>query len=196
MRKNISFKSCKPPEDMSKQLHCCCFNCLVCGFHPFLFAISVSNGVYCIVAKRFVICNFLTKLVLVFQYRIAHSSPKPILVMLPFNLHKVRRVGNRSVLWLFTGSPTMMTSSNGTIFGVTGPLCGELTGPGEFPAQRPVTWSFGVFFDLRLNKRLSKQSSGWCFETLSWLLWRQCNADADNPSWHWCSTHSSQLIAS
>ena len=30
--------------------------------------------------------------------------------------------------------------------------------PGEFPAQRPVTRSFGVFFDLRLNKRLSKQS--------------------------------------
>ena len=29
---------------------------------------------------------------------------------------------------------------------------------GEFPAQRPVTQSFGVFFDLRLNKRLSKQS--------------------------------------
>ena len=29
---------------------------------------------------------------------------------------------------------------------------------GEFPAQRPVTRSFEVFFDLRLNKRLSKQS--------------------------------------
>ena len=28
---------------------------------------------------------------------------------------------------------------------------------GEFPAQRPVTQSFDVFFDLRLNKRLSKQ---------------------------------------
>ena len=27
----------------------------------------------------------------------------------------------------------------------------------EFPAQRPVTQSFDVFFDLRLNKRLSKQ---------------------------------------
>ena len=39
--------------------------------------------------------------------------------------------------------------------------------PGEFPAQRPVTQSFDVFFDLRLNKRLSKQSWGWWFETLS-----------------------------
>ena len=32
---------------------------------------------------------------------------------------------------------------------------------GEFPTQRPVTRSFDVFFDLRLNKRLSKQPRGW-----------------------------------
>ena len=69
----------------------------------------------------------------------------------------------------------MMTSSNGNIFRVTGPLCGEFTGPGEFPAQRPVTRSFDVFFDLRPNKRLSKQPWGWWFETPSWSLWRQCN---------------------
>ena len=62
------------------------------------------------------------------------------------------------------GSPLiMMTSWNGNIFRVTGPLCGEFTGPGEFPAQRPVTRSFDVFFDLRPNKRLSKQPWGWCF---------------------------------
>ena len=68
-----------------------------------------------------------------------------------------------------------MTSSNGNIFRVTRPLCGEFTGPGEFPTQRPVTRSFDVFFDLRLNKRLSKQPGGWWFETQSWSLWRQCN---------------------
>ena len=39
--------------------------------------------------------------------------------------------------------------------------------PGEFPTQRPVTRSFDVFFDLRLNKRLSKQWWGWWLETLS-----------------------------
>ena len=69
----------------------------------------------------------------------------------------------------------MMTSSNGNIFRVTRPLCGEFTGPGEFPTQRPVTQSFDVFFDLRLNKRSSKQPWGWWFETSSWSLWRQCN---------------------
>ena len=70
----------------------------------------------------------------------------------------------------------MMTSPNGNIFRVTGPLCGEFTGPGEFPTQRPVTRSFDVFFDLRLNKPLSKQPWGWWFETISRSLWRHRNA--------------------
>ena len=52
--------------------------------------------------------------------------------------------------------------------------------PGEFPAQRPVTQSFDVFFDLRLNKRLSKQSWGWWFETLSRPLW--CHHNVVIPS--------------
>ena len=46
---------------------------------------------------------------------------------------------------------------------------------GEFPTQRPVTRSFDVFVDLRLNKRLSKQSWGWWFETPWRPLWCQCN---------------------
>ena len=43
--------------------------------------------------------------------------------------------------------------------------------PGEFPAQRPVTRNFDVFFDLLMNKQLSKQL--WClwFEMLSHPLW-------------------------
>ena len=49
---------------------------------------------------------------------------------------------------------------------------------GEFPAQRPVMGSFDVFFDLRLNKWLSKQSWGWWFETPSCPLWRHSNDSA------------------
>ena len=60
-----------------------------------------------------------------------------------------------------------MVSSNGYIFRVTGHLCG-----GEFPAQRLLTRSFVVFFDLRLAKRLSKQWWGWWFKT---PLWRHRN---------------------
>ena len=37
---------------------------------------------------------------------------------------------------------------------------GNSPAPGEFPSQRPVTRNFDVFFDLRLNERLSKQSWG------------------------------------
>ena len=56
----------------------------------------------------------------------------------------------------------VMTSSNGNIIRVTGHLYGEFTGHRWIPrTQRPVTRSFGVFFDLRLNERLSKQSWGW-----------------------------------
>ena len=69
-----------------------------------------------------------------------------------------------------------MTSSNGNTFCVTGHLCGKSPGtPGEFPTQRPVTRSFDVFFDLRLNKWLSKQWWGGWFETLSRPLWRHRN---------------------
>ena len=45
----------------------------------------------------------------------------------------------------------------------------------EFPSQRPVTQSFDVFFDLRLNKRLNNQSWDWWLEAPSRSLWRQCN---------------------
>ena len=46
---------------------------------------------------------------------------------------------------------------------------------GEFHAQRPVTRSFDVFFDLRLNRQLRKQWRRWWFETLPRSLWRYCN---------------------
>ena len=40
----------------------------------------------------------------------------------------------------------------------------------------------GASFDLRLNKRLSKQSWGWWFETPSRPLWRHCNGKLANSS--------------
>ena len=51
---------------------------------------------------------------------------------------------------------------------------------GEFPAQRPVTQSFDDFFDMRLNKRLSKQAWGWWLETPSRPLWCHCNEATKN----------------
>ena len=77
--------------------------------------------------------------------------------------------GNMYMGCCFISTFHMMTSSNGNIFRVNGHLCGV---PVEFTAQRPVTQSFDIFLDLRLNKRLSKQSWYWWFET---PLWRHCN---------------------
>ena len=45
----------------------------------------------------------------------------------------------------------------------------------EFRSQRPVTWSFDGFFDLRMNKRLRKQTRGRWFEAPSRSLHRNCN---------------------
>ena len=63
---------------------------------------------------------------------------------------------------------------------------------GEFPTQSPVTWSFDVFFDLRLHKRLSKQSWGWWFETKpSCPLWRHC--DVVHAMWMYLSYFSMEV---
>ena len=94
----------------------------------------------------------------------------------------------------------VMTSSYGNIFRVTGPLLGKPPVTGIFPSQRPVTRSFDLFVDLRLNlsvartvqqvgqsnrlrlnKRLSKQPRYWWFKRNSHSLWRHCN---DNKGHH------------
>ena len=53
---------------------------------------------------------------------------------------------------------------------------------GEFPSQRPVTRSFDVSFDLRLNKRWSKPSRRRWFEMPSCSLWRHWNVRRSKPS--------------
>ena len=54
-----------------------------------------------------------------------------------------------------------------TFFALLALCTGNSPVTGEFPVQRPVTRSFDDFFDLCLNKRLSKQSSDWWVETPS-----------------------------
>ena len=69
---------------------------------------------------------------------------------------------------------TMISPSSGNICRVT--LWKEFTSHRWIPFKRPVTRSFDVFFDVRLNKRLSKQSRCCWFETPSSSSWRHCNA--------------------
>ena len=63
----------------------------------------------------------------------------------------------RTTVWM-RHTMIMKTSSNGNIFRVFWPFV-RVTG--GFPSHKPVTRSLDVFFDARLNKRLSKQPRGW-----------------------------------
>ena len=83
--------------------------------------------------------------------------------------------GSGSVVWLSQRQwnipklQGMMTSSNGNFFAL---FCvGKPPVTGGFPSQRPVTRSFDVFFDVRLNKCPSNQSRCWRFETWCRSLW-------------------------
>ena len=62
------------------------------------------------------------------------------------------------------------------------------------PAQRPVTRSFDVFFDLHLNKCLSKQSWGWWFEMPSCPLWRHLNEISNTSVSMMTTWHGSSCI--
>ena len=55
----------------------------------------------------------------------------------------------------------MMTSANGNIFRVTGHLCGQFTGPRWIHRSKASDVELWIFFDLRVNKGLSKQPWGW-----------------------------------
>ena len=63
----------------------------------------------------------------------------------------------------------------------------------EFLAQRAVMRSSDVFFDLRLNQQLNKQTCGLWFETPSRPLWPHCNGDGQGES---NKRHSYQLRCS
>ena len=86
-------------------------------------------------------------------------------------------VENRRVSVMTIGKTTFftMTSSNGNISALLAFCVGNSPVTGEFLAQRPVTRSFDVFVDLRLNKRMDKQWWGWWLDTPSRRLWRNCN---------------------
>ena len=63
----------------------------------------------------------------------------------------------------------------GTFTALLTPCEGNPPVTGWFPLQRPVMRSFEIFFDLRLNKRLSKQSRRWWYVTPSRSVWRHCH---------------------
>ena len=95
------------------------------------------------------------------------ASPFIVIHCLGYHQAAMLPLRGRPLIW--TG---VMASSNGNISRVTGPLWGESTGDRWIPFTKPVTRSCDVFFDLRLNKRLSKHLRRWWYETPSRSLWR------------------------
>ena len=93
--------------------------------------------------------------------------------------HKEVIFNRNGVIWThtYTYFCYFKRSSNGSIFRVTGLLCGEFTGHRWIPRTKASDAELWCFLDLRLNKRLSKQWWGWWFETPSRPLWRHCNEE-------------------
>ena len=121
------------------------------------------------------------------------GTPQCWLLFYPFKYHKISRdlvhhfeccpQTHRSDMeyWIFqkrggehvilSTNTFKMTSSNGNIS-----FCeGNSPVTGEFPSQRPVTRSFDVFFELHLNKLLSKPLICRWLETSVRSLWRHSN---------------------
>ena len=93
------------------------------------------------------------------------------------NCHSIIVQDNSASMRVYLCDPLNTCSSlpsNGNIFRATGPLI--VRGIHQSPVNSPHKGQWrGVFFDLRMNKLLSKQSWGWWFETPLCSLWRHCN---------------------
>ena len=120
--------------------------------------------------KTFKVINFALVLECEPVYKLCVIYTTADIVLLRQRQHGYHFADDNFKLILF-----MMTSSNGNTFRATGRMCGNSPVTGDFPSQRPVTRSFDVLFDLRLNKQLSKQSRRRWFKTPSFSLWRHCH---------------------
>ena len=119
---------------------------------------------------------YYTKVVLHELIQVSNSCPKSV-NKYSFNTSKLDVVLSstlraKTVNWWHSTLISWLRHQMETISRLLAICAGNSPVNGEFPAQRPVTRSLDVFFDLRPNKRLSKQSSGWWFVTPSRPLWR------------------------
>ena len=147
---------------------------------PWIFGVSV-------LLYKWLDCGYCKQLTMYETTLICHHRPLasgPTDLMFKRHQTKTSLLINIPVGWkrwelkLLKMHSSMMTSSNGNIIRVTDHLWGEFTGHRWIPRTKAsdAELCFDVFFDLRLKKRLSKQSWGWWFGTPSRPLWRHCIA--------------------
>ena len=125
------------------------------------------------IPQNIVVCNYLS------MPEIPASGAK---VLIWWYWHETHARGTYSFkqrtyddLFLLTTNTSWWRHQMETFSALLAICAGNSPVPGEFPTQRPVTRSFDVYFDRRPDNRLSKQSWGWWFETLSHSLWRHRN---------------------
>ena len=111
-------------------------------------------------------CENVINSVLHFVVRYITGMNHKVLVLPCFVLPFYTFTGAEDIIWLPLNRTAWVLSSwwrhQMEAFSALLALCaGNSPVTGKFPTQRPMTRSFDVLFDLRLNKRLSKQS--WCW---------------------------------
>ena len=97
--------------------------------------------------------------------------------------HSCKNFAAHSGLTAFSFSRFTMTSSNGDIFRVTGPLWGYSTGHWWILLTMPSNAGLCFRQSSTKKKHLSKKSRRWWFETLWRSLWRHCNGKSPNLPW-------------
>ena len=103
------------------------------------------------------------------------TSDKPLSLPIVVYRRMCAPLGQDDLNFIIASINTLWRHQMETFSALLAICAGNSPVTGEFPTQRPVTRSFDVYFDLCPNERLSKQSWGWWFETLSRSLWRHRN---------------------
>ena len=152
-----------------------------------------SNWMYSIIKILWTLLMFILLVKIDFKYRqqIGTSQKRPPIVIQTNELEMCRNLcpvtvgSSYSFIWWTYKSLYPWWRHQMETFSALQALCaGNSPVTGEFFSQRPVTRSFEVYFDRRLNKRLSKQSWDRWLETPLCTLWRHCNGDALCRCWY------------
>ena len=129
-------------------------------------------------------------------FRLGRCSPTAIGLIYtdyPCSLWMLRwHCGNRMIS---SASWVMMTSSNGNIFCVSGPLWRESIGNGGSPHKSQ--WRGALTFSLTCAWTNGWGNKGWWLEMQSRLLWRHCNVamkDIDEIVWYQTPTKHNKAL--
>ena len=126
----------------------------------------INNNLYkcCLLLIRYLskIIYWNSRKICVFNFPL-RKMPMKLKRCLLVNFHRLQSQNNQTVVWIKSNWAWWRHQME-TFSSLLAICAGNSPVTGEFPAQRPVTRSFHIFFDLCLNKRLSKQWWGCWFQ--------------------------------